>query len=546
MTDQGNITDGPRSTDTTAGAPTGAPAGLGAGATVPVVALRNLSKTFGGARALDGVALTVLPGEVHGLLGENGSGKSTLIKVLAGFHAPDDGELEINGEPVKLPLAPGKFAGLGLSFVHQDLGLIRELTVLENLRIVELASSGSWKIDWRRERRRARETFERFDVPLRPDAVVNDISETDRALLAIIRATEDIKEATGADRRGLLILDEPTVFLPKEGTERLFAIVRDIVAKHASVLFVSHDLDEVREITDRVTVLRDGRVHGTVVTKDANEGQLVEMIIGRRLAQLELDRPDTSATSIGASVRDLRSPLLRGVSFEVRQGEVLGVTGLMGSGFEEIPYLLFGAKSCTGGELATDGATYDLKSMTPKRALGADMALIPADRQRDGAVGSLTVGDNVMLQVLDDYEPARLQRRRLSSTSGELLRTYDVRPSDPGVIYQSLSGGNQQKALLAKWMQTDPRLLLLHEPTQGVDVGAREQIFRTLSAAAESGMSIIVASSDYDQLATVCDRVLVIGRGRIVRELAGSDVTKERVAEQVYNSVTLAEAETAF
>jgi ribose transport system ATP-binding protein len=230
----------------------------------------------------------------------------------------------------------------------------------------------------------------------------------------------------------------------------------------------------------------------------------------------------------------------------VRQGEVLGVTGLMGSGFEEIPYLLFGAKSCTGGELATDGATYDLKSMTPKRALGADMALIPADRQRDGAVGSLTVGDNVMLQVLDDYEPARLQRRRLSSTSGELLRTYDVRPSDPGVIYQSLSGGNQQKALLAKWMQTDPRLLLLHEPTQGVDVGAREQIFRTLSAAAESGMSIIVASSDYDQLATVCDRVLVIGRGRIVRELAGSAVTKERVAEQVYNSVTLAEAETAF
>jgi ribose transport system ATP-binding protein len=231
------------------------------------------------------------------------------------------------------------------------------------------------------------------------------------------------------------------------------------------------------------------------------------------------------------------------LSLQVRTGEVLGVTGLLGSGFDELPYLLFGARPCFGGELRTPDATYSMSSMTPQRALAAGMALIPADRQRDGSIGSLTVASNVMMQVLDDYRPMSLKLRGLSRRAGELCDEFDVRPNDPARNYQSLSGGNQQKALVAKWMQTEPQLLLLHEPTQGVDVGAREQIFRMLSAAAEGGMSILCASSDYEQLAAICDRVLVIGNGRIVRELTGADVVKERIAEQVYNSVTLAEAE---
>ena len=286
MTDQAPQGDLSRN-DPVAGVPSGASAPVG---DPPVIALRGLSKTFGGARALDSVDMTIQRGEIHGLLGENGSGKSTLIKILAGFHAPDEGELEVNGVPVGLPLHPGQFATLGLSFVHQDLGLLRELTVLENLRMIELAQSHSWRINWRAERRKARALFEEFGVDLDPDALVNDISETDRALLAIVRATEDIRTATGEDRRGLLVLDEPTVFLPREGVERLFAITRSIVEEHASVLFVGHDLDEVREITDIVTVLRDGRVHGTVKTAEASEAEIVEMIIGRRLAQLELHR----------------------------------------------------------------------------------------------------------------------------------------------------------------------------------------------------------------------------------------------------------------
>src|SRR3954452_7021034 len=539
MTDQAPQGDLSRD-DPAADAPSGASAPVG---DAPVIALRGLSKTFGGARALDSVDMTIQRGEIHGLLGENGSGKSTLIKILAGFHAADEGELEVNGTPVSLPLHPGQSATLGLSFVHQDLGLLRELTVLENLRLIELSQSHSWRINWRAERRKARALFDEFGVDLDPEALVNDISETDRALLAIVRATEDIRTATGADRRGLLVLDEPTVFLPREGVERLFAITRSIVQDHASVLFVGHDLDEVREITDTVTVLRDGRVHGTVKTAEASESDLVEMIIGRRLAQLELERPDASTHSTAITVDGLIGTKARGLSLQVRTGEVLGVTGLLGSGFDELPYLLFGARPCFGGELRTPDATYSMSSMTPQRALAAGMALIPADRQRDGSIGSLTVGSNVMMQVLDDYRPMSLKLRGLSRRAGELCDEFDVRPNDPGRNYQSLSGGNQQKALVAKWMQTEPQLLLLHEPTQGVDVGAREQIFRMLSAAAEGGMSILCASSDYEQLAAICDRVLVIGNGRIVRELTGADVVKERIAEQVYNSVTLAEAE---
>ena len=526
-----------------AGAPSGAP-GVVADGVVPVIALRNLSKTFGGALALDDVDLTVLPGEVHGLLGENGSGKSTLIKILAGYHTPDGGTLEINGRPIPLPLAPGNFKEYGLSFVHQDLGLITDLTVLENLRLVEFANAAKWRIDWRAERRKARETFARYDVDIDPEAVVNEITETDRARLAIVRALEDIS-STDSDHRGLLVLDEPTVFLPREGTEDLFRLVRDVVSNRASVLFVSHDLDEVVEITDRVTVLRDGRVHGTVDTKGASEGQLVEMIIGRRLAAITHEPQAVAGRPVQTSIRDLRGKQLRGIDFDVHEGEVLGVTGLLGSGFEDIPYQLFGAKPSASGQMSIGGTKHGVQGMTPQRALKAGVALLPGDRQRDGSVGSLSVGENVMLQVLGDYGPKRLQRRRLRKKASELMTEFDVRPADPGLAYQSLSGGNQQKALLAKWLQTRPRLILLHEPTQGVDIGAREQIFGILGKAAEDGMAVVCASSDYEQLAQVCDRVLVIGRGRIVRELVDDDISKERIAEQVYNSVSLAETQTS-
>lgn len=507
----------------------------------PVLSLRHISKTFGGQRALDDVSLTVQPGEVHGLLGQNGSGKSTLIKILAGYHTPDaDGQMDINGHSARFPLQGDDFRKYGMSFVHQDLGLIPSLRVVENLRVGEIASKRSWRISWDRERRQAQEVFDRFGVPIDPLAYVSSLSQVEAAMLAIVRAVEDIQRniQTQDTGNGLLILDEPTVFLPKTGVEQLFRVIRDVVATGASVLFVSHDLDEVLDITDRVTILRDGRVTDTLVTADIGKDHLVESIIGRRLEALELRAPTEPQRQIQFSIRNLTGRLVRDIQTDLREGEILGLTGLVGSGFEEIPSLLFGDHAALSGELAFADATYALQGMTPLRAIQLGMAFLPADRMEAGGIGSLPVTDNLMLPVLDRYEKKFvLNRRQILQDAGAILTQYEVRPNDPTRDLQLLSGGNQQKVLLAKWFQTVPRLLLLHEPTQGVDVGSRHQVYEMIRDSASQGMSVMCASSDYEQLAAICDRVLIFGRGTVVSELTGSDITKDRITEQCYQSV---------
>jgi len=515
----------------------------------PLVQARNISKSFGEVRVLSAVDLDVLPGEIHGLLGENGSGKSTFIKVLAGFHEPDPGgELQINGEHVPLPLAPGAFRDYGMSFVHQDLGLMLSLTVLENLRLGEFSRARRWAISWRKEAQAARELFNEFNVDLDPTARVADLSGTERALLAIIRAMHEMRTLHSNARggSGLLILDEPTVFLPETGRRQLFGLMRDIAAGGSAVLFVSHDLDEVREITDRVTVFRDGSLKATVETAAVSDVDLVQLIIGRALSDYTEDREQAPpsgapAPSLAAKVESLGDHRMGTVTFRLRTGEVLGLTGLLGSGFERVPYLLFGAYTADSGTLEMDGQPLSLQAMNPVKAIGHGMALIPADRQRDGSVGSISVRDNAMLQIMDRYSTWRgLDRRRMAQDCERTLETFDVRPPIPGIPYQSLSGGNQQKVLLAKWLSAEPKLLLLHEPTQGVDVGARAQIYNFIREAAQLGCSVVCASSDYEQLATICDRVLIFERGRVAREFTGSELTKERISHECY---TLADRE---
>ena len=506
----------------------------------PLLSVRGLSKSFGGTHALVDVSLDVVPGEVHGLLGENGSGKSTLIKVLAGFHAPDGGEVEIRGEPVGLPLAPGQFRRLGMDFVHQDLGLIPSLTALENLRIGALATvRGSPYISWRRERMAARETFVRYGLDLDPTVRVADLPAVTRALLAIVRAVEGMAHGSAEAKtdQGLLFLDEPTAFLPRDQVDRLFGLIRQIVRSNGSVVFVSHDLEEVMEITDRVTVLRNGRRVGTVVTRQTSHDDLVHMIIGQELKTLGRTRPDLREEQPAIRVRGLEGPAVRSTSFEVREHEVLGLTGLMGAGFEEIPYLLFGARGAAEGELTLGGQVLDLASLTPSRAISAGMSLIPADRQRDGSVGSLPITDNLTLPVLRRYfTHLALSWKRMTREARRLMEVFDVRPPDPTLTYAALSGGNQQKVMLAKWLQTRPHLLLLHEPTQGVDVGARQRILSMIREAVSDRTVVICASADHEQLALLCDRVLIFARGELVRELSGDEVSKERITEQCLRS----------
>ena len=505
----------------------------------PTVAVAGLSKSFGGARALENVDLEVRPGEVHGLLGENGSGKSTLIKVLAGFHNVDGGSLQVHGENVPLPLGPGAFRELGLEFVHQDLGLIESLSVVENFRIGHLTSR-RWRISWDAERRETRKVFDRYGIDVNPRDRVADVRPVQRAQVAIARAVEGIRASLAAKDTGggLLVLDEPTVFLPKSEVDHLFRIVREIVATGAAVLFVSHDLDEVREITDRVTVLRDGRVVDTVVTGEVSEDELVEMIIGRRLARMGRTSGRAVSENVAVAADAVSGGILTNVTLDVALGEVVGLTGLVGSGAEDLVYLLFGAEKATSGTVKLAGTTLSLEGMTPSRAIAAGIALIPADRQLDGSIGTLSVIDNLAAPVLSSYMTGpRLNRRRMAKRARELMIEFDVRPRDPHAQYSTLSGGNQQKVMLAKWLQMDPAVLLFHEPTQGVDVGAREQIFRLVRQLAAKGKPVLCASTDYEQLAAICDRVLVFGRGEIVQQLTGEDVTKERIAEQCYSSL---------
>ncbi len=507
----------------------------------PALSLEGVSKRFGGVHALADVDFEVAAGEVHGLLGENGSGKSTLIKILAGFHEPDEGSLQINGRPVSLPVPVSRFREYGLSFVHQDLALLPTLTVVENLRTGLIAGGNGVRfISWRAETRRAREIFARYGVSIDPRATVGDLRPVDRALLAIVRAIEEVRAEH--DGLGILVLDEPTVFLPRAEVEHLFELVREIAASGSSVLLVSHDLEEIREVTDRVTVLRDGRVVGTSTTATTSEAQLVEMIIGRELLDFSVDKGDANAGD-AARVEGLSGPGVDDVSLAVGVGEVVGLTGLAGSGFEAVPYLVFGAWPAGRGTLTIGDQTLNIAGMLPRRALREGIVLIPGDRQRDGAVLPLSVADNVTLPRLPQFwSGLRLQRGSMRRETDRLMDEYDVRPAGATNEYGSLSGGNQQKALLAKWLNAEPRLLLFHEPTQGVDVGARQQIFGTIRDSAANGASVLCASSDHEQLAAICDRVLVFGRGRIAGELTGADVTKDRITERCYRAATPAEA----
>ena len=508
----------------------------------PVLRLSDIAKTFGGARALDRVSFEVLPGEVHGLLGKNGSGKSTLVKILAGYHAPDPGgRMEFNGEEVALPLKPGDFRRLGMSFVHQNLGLVPSLTVLENLRLSDITSVSRGFINWSRERQAARDALGRFGLELDPDERIDRLSAVDKALLAIVRAFEDVRvarERTGLP--GLVLLDEPTPFLPREGVEKLFGLVRSIASRGSSVVFISHDIDEVMTITDRATVLRDGEVAGSLVTRQATHEEVVEMIVGRKLARLAPVR--TSArTRHEPRVRleNVSNAHLKPTTISVGKGEILGLTGLIGSGYEQLPYLAFGARAATGGTLAFEGGgKLALSELTPRKAIELGLALLPGDRQAASGVDSLPVVDNMFLPDIERFFVGGfLQNGRMKREARTLGAAFEVRPNDPLMKLSALSGGNAQKVLIARWMNRKPGLLLLDEPTQGVDVGTRQHIFGALRAAAAAGMSVICASSDAEQLADICDRVLVFARGAVCEEIEGDQISKESIAEACYASL---------
>ena len=522
----------------------------------PLVRIRGLSKAFGGSRALVDVDLDIHRGEIHGLLGENGSGKSTLIKVIGGFHAPDAGSMWVRGQPLSLPMRPNEFRKLGFAFVHQDLGLIPSLTVLENLRLEQLAEArGKLYIDWKKEARHVQALLDKYGLSgISHQDTVESLRPIDRALLAIVRAVGNIEEYVWAasssvtpDRDCLLVLDEPTAFLSKSEVQELFSTMRRIAKQGTGIVFVSHKLSEVFEITDRVTILRDGHVAGTRPTPGVTESELIQLVLGHVLATtIAAHEQDVSAVDASEPVLSADSltigGLLSNTKLELRPGEVVGLTGLLGSGFEEVVYACFGCSSYdVRGSLRVGDKRAALASMTPAKAMAMGIALVPGDRQEQGAVASLDIRENLITPILAEMgTPVSLSWPKLNARARELVTQFDVRPADPALPLGSLSGGNQQKVVLARWLQMRPSVLLLHEPTQGVDVGAREQIFALIGSVAAGRSSVVIASSDYEQLERVCTRVLVIGDGAVQTELRGKDVNRSRIAEACMRTQPLA------
>jgi ribose transport system ATP-binding protein len=502
---------------------------------VPILAARNITKSFGGRTVLRDLDLDVFGGEVHGFVGQNGSGKSTFIKILSGFHAPDPGGLvSLRGREIDLPILPSQPRQLGISFVHQDLGLARSMTVMDNLRVGRYEAGLAWHIPWRRERRRVLEALARFDLRFGPDTLVSSLSQVELAMLAIVRALDELEVADN----GLLVLDEPTAYLPRDGVDRLFDGIRRVAELGFGVLFVSHRLDEVQAVTNRVTVLRDGQRVLVADTCDLTEDALIESILGRQASALYPESV-TRTHAKCLSVRMHGSPDLAELSLDVGAGETVGLTGLVGAGFERVPYLLFGAGSASAGNIEVNGVTSTLRSLTPRKAMRLGIALLPANRQTLGVVASATVSENLTLPTLRRfYKGGRLRRRLELRTAKDKLHEFDVRPPEPRRTIGTLSGGNQQKVQVAKWFQMQPSVLLLHEPTQGVDVGARAQIFARIHDAAVAGKAVLIASSEYADLANLCDRVFVFRDGQVVAELSGTNLTEQRLVEAAFRDQT--------
>lgn len=511
--------------------------GTGDGALI----VENLSKRFGGAVALNGVSMSVRAGEVHGLLGTNGSGKSTLIKILSGYHAPEPGgRVNLFGHALPLPVRSAEARSRGLAFVHQHLALVPALSVTENLMLGRLSARNCWRLDWRDEHESARAVFDRYDIALDPRAPLASLSAVERALLAIMRAVEDLHAATGEKGRGVLVLDEPTPFLPKAGVEQLFDLVRQCTNEGAAVIFVSHDVDEVRAITDRATILRDGHKVETVDTAQTSHGEFVRAIVGKTLDSFHVHEQTSEQTTKDpiASVSGLTAPGLGPVALSVHEGEIVGMTGLIGSGFDDVCGLIYGERTAASGTFTLGGRERHLHMQTPQDALRAGIVYLPSDRLGAAGVADLSITDNVVLPVLRQLRGGfGLSRARMRSRATKACDAAGVVPNAPQLPLSALSGGNQQKALIAKWLQVDPRLILLDEPTQGVDVGARQRLWSLLDEASLAGAGILIASTDYDQLAHICHRVLIFSRGQIVAELTGPMPTKQSISEHCYKSI---------
>jgi ABC-type uncharacterized transport system ATPase subunit len=491
----------------------------------PVLEMRRITKRFPGIVANDAVDFDLRPGEVHALLGENGAGKSTLMNILYGLYTPDDGEIVIRGERVVMH-SPRDAIAQGIGMVHQHFMLIPVMTVAENVVLAEEPRSGGVLLDYREAERRVRELAERFKFPIDPNAKIQNISVAQQQRVEILKALYR--------KAGILILDEPTAVLtPQEATE-LFEILRGLIAEGLSVIFISHKLDEVLQISDRITTLRRGKLVETIPRAGASEESLAKAMVGREVLLDVEKKPaqpgDAVLRAEHLSVLDDRGlPAVRDVSFQVRAGEIVGIAGVDGNGQTELIDALTGLRRIDAGHIFV--GEDDCTGRTAREYLDEGVGHIPEDRQRRGLVLEFTLAENLGLYAYRQGPVSRfgwLSPGRMVERARGLLKAYDVRGGGPQTRASALSGGNQQKVVLAREVERDPKVLVAAQPTRGLDVGAIEFVHRRLVEERDDGRAILLVSFELEEILSLSDRVLVIYEGRIVGEFPPT-VTREEL-----------------
>ena len=487
--------------------------------TSPVLQLTGISKRFGAVQALTDVDLDLFANEVHALVGENGAGKSTLVKILAGIHRPDAGHMKLNGQELVLT-GPAAARHLGIAVIHQHPNLFPDLTVAENVFAGRLPRNRVRGVDWGELSRTAERLFANLGVKQSVSVPVRGLSVADQQLV-------EIAKALSLDAR-VLVMDEPTASLSSREVDRLFAIIRQLRGRGVAILFVDHRMEEVFEIADRVSVLRDGRHVITAPISDLTPADAIRHMVGRRLETLF---PKVKAT-VGEVALEVRGLARRGVfsdvSFQVRHGEILGLAGLVGAGRTEVARVLFGIDRADAGEVLVAGKRADITS--PKDAMRLGIVYVPEDRHEQGLVLDFSIAANVSLPIVQRLSRLLVvDRAEEAHLAADYSKQLQVRSTGVDQAASGLSGGNQQKVVIAKWLATKPTVLLLDEPTQGVDIGAKAEVHRIISQLAAQGMAIVLISSELLEVLGMADRVVVLHEGRIAAEFGRDEASQERI-----------------
>jgi ribose transport system ATP-binding protein len=491
--------------------------------TDPVLRLENIVKTFPGVRALDGVSFSVMPGEVHALMGENGAGKSTSMKVLGGIYQPDSGDIFMGGKKVTMS-GPLEAKSMGIVFIHQELSLAEELSVAENIYLGELPRKSFGRVDWARLADQTNAILKKLNVSFDANTRVGDLSIANQQMVEIARAlTVDAKA---------VIFDEPTASLTDAEKVVLFDVIADLKADGVGIIYISHRMEEIFKITDRISILRDGQYQGTVVTADTNEEAVTQMMIGRAL-DLSRNATHHDLGDVALEVRGLScGKLYQDISFEVRCGEVVGFYGLIGAGRTEIAETLFGLRDPSAGQILLDGQEVRLHS--PADAIARGISLVPEDRKGQGLILGMSCRDNMTLPQVDTLKAGPFVAERAEIAIFDQYRTrLDIRTPSWKTQAGNLSGGNQQKIVIGKWLSMQPKVLIVDEPTRGIDVGSKSEIHKLLRDLAAQGYAVMVISSEMPEVLHVSDRIVAMYSGRIMRSFTSDEVTEDNLIQAI-------------